>query len=291
MSEQRTPSLPAGAVAILATVAGGAIANNYTLQPSLGEIARDLGAPQQTISLAVSGLMFGYLAGLALLVPLMDHVSARRLMPLQLVALAGVLVAASFATSSWTLFACLLLVGAMATVAAQMSAIVGKLASSAQRGRQMGMISAGISAGILLSRLVGGLLSAWLGWRMMLACFAAFSCLAAVAAWATLPAGRPQAGAKFVSAFGSIPRLLAHYPELRRAALAGMLWFAAFSALWVGLAIELSRPPLSLSPRRSGSTVRLGSSACSSPPLPGAWRIELAPERSRSPLLPRRQSL
>ncbi len=116
-------------------MAGGAIANNYAIQPSLGAIANDLDVTQQTLSFAVSGLMLGYLAGLALLVPLTDHVRPRRFVSLQLVTMAGALVAASFTTSPWHLLISLVVVGAMATVAAQMSAIVGKLASPVQRGR------------------------------------------------------------------------------------------------------------------------------------------------------------
>lgn len=252
MSAQRTAPLSTGAAGLLAIVAGGAIANNYAIQPSLAEVAGDLGMQQGAISLAVSGLMLGYLAGLALLVPLVDHVNPRRLVPLQLLALALALAAASRSFSAWSLLAAFVLVGAMATVAAQTSAIVGKLALPADRGRQMGTISAGISAGILLSRFVGGLLSERFGWRMMLLCFAAFICLAAAAAWATLPDRHTKTKTEYLSALRSAPELLARVPDMRWATAAGMLWFAAFSAVWVGLAVELAQPPWSLSAQAIG---------------------------------------
>jgi predicted MFS family arabinose efflux permease len=45
-----------------------------------------------------------------------------------------------------------------------------------------------------------------------------------------------------------MPRLLLTHPELRRAALAGAMWFFAFSLVWTGLALALALPPLNLSP-------------------------------------------
>lgn len=279
MSDRHRSALPTSTVGLLAIVAGGAIANNYAIQPSIGAIARDLHATQETISFTISGLMFGYLSGLALFVPLTDRINPRRLVPLQLFVLAGALVAASFATSAWLLFACLVLVGMMATVAAQMSAIVGKLASPADRGRQMGLISAGISAGILLSRFVGGSLTTWLGWRGMLLCFAMLSSLAAIAAWATLPSVRPQAAKKNLVALHSVRELLAEFPDLRSAGAAGMLWFAAFSAIWVGLAIELAQSPWLLSAEAIGFYSLAGALGLVVTPIAGSMTDRFGPRR------------
>ncbi|MBY6239617.1 MFS transporter [Methylosinus sp. Sm6] len=245
--EPRETPPSAGVVVLLAITAGGAIANNYAIQPSLSAIAQDIGATPSAISRTVSGVMLGYLAGLALLVPLADHVNPRRLIPIQLLALAAALIAASAAPSAGILLISLVLVGAMTTVAAQTSAIVGNLAAPAHRGKQMGLISAGVSAGILLSRFVGGLLSTWIGWRAMLLCFAGACCIAALATALRLPDRRPQATEGYFFTLRSAPRLLVLFPQLRLSAAAGMLWFFAFSAIWVGLAISLALPPWSLS--------------------------------------------
>ncbi|WP_316215111.1 MFS transporter [Bradyrhizobium sp. SZCCHNR2035] len=246
LADPRETPLSAGLIVLLAVTAGGAIANNYAIQPSLDAIAQDIGTTPSAISMTVSGVMLGYLAGLALLVPLADHVNPRRLIPGQLLALAAALIAASMAPSVGLLLVCFILVGAMTTVAAQTSAIVGKLAAPAHRGRQMGLISAGISAGILLSRFVGGLLSTWVGWRAMLLCFAGACCVAALATALRLPASRPQPTKGYFFTLRSVPALLILFPQLRLSAAAGMLWFFAFSTIWVGLAISLAQPPWSL---------------------------------------------
>ncbi|MGC8169922.1 MFS transporter, partial [Salmonella enterica] len=85
--------------------------------------------------------------------------------PGQFLALALSLALAAWAASPDALIGCFVLIGATTTVAAQSSAIVGKLADASRRALSMAAISAGISAGILLSRFIGGLLVQWLGWR------------------------------------------------------------------------------------------------------------------------------
>lgn len=269
--DPRERPLPAGVVVLLAITAGGAIANNYAIQPSLAAIAQDLGTTPSAISLTVSAIMFGYLAGLALLVPLADRVDPRWLISGQLVALAAALTAASAAPNAGLLLICLLLVGATTTVAAQTSAIVGKLAAPAHRGRQMGLISAGISAGILLSRFVGGLLSTWGGWRTMLLCFAGACCVAALATALRLPDRRLQATKGYFLTLRSVPGLLVHFPQLRLSATAGMLWFFAFSSIWVGLAISLAEPPWSLSADAIGLYSLAGLLGLFITPMAGHW--------------------
>lgn len=269
--DPRERPLSAGVVVLLAIIAGGAIANNYAIQPSLSAIAQDFGTTPSAISLTVSAIMFGYLAGLALLVPLADRVDPRGLISGQLVALATALTAASAAPNAGLLLICLLVVGATTTVAAQTSAIVGKLAAPAHRGRQMGLISAGISAGILLSRFVGGLLSTWGGWRAMLLCFAGASCVAALVTALRLPDSRPQAMRGYFLTLRSVPGLLVLFPQLRLSAAAGMLWFFAFSTIWVGLAISLAQPPWSLSADAIGLYSLAGLLGLFVTPMAGRW--------------------
>lgn len=264
-------ALSSGVVALLAITAGGAIANNYAIQPSLGAIAQDLGTEPSTISLTASGIMVGYLLGLALLVPLADRISPRWLIPGQLAALAASLAAASAAPSTGVLLVCLVFVGATTTVAAQTSAIVGKLAAPAHRGRQMGLISAGISAGILLSRFVGGLLTTWGGWRAMLLCFAGACCAAALATVLMLPDRRPLSAKGYFLTLRSVPGLLVVFPQLRASAMAGMLWFFAFSTIWVGLAISLAEPPWSLGAGAIGLYSLAGLLGLLITPMAGRW--------------------
>jgi predicted MFS family arabinose efflux permease len=235
--------LSSGAVAVLAVAAGGAIANDYAMQPALSVIAGDFGVPVALIAAVGSAAMIGYLLGLVALVPLVDRLSPRALIPGQICSLALALALAAWAPSPDVLIGSFVLVGATTTVAAQCSAVVGKYADAKKRAYSMGAISAGISAGILLSRFIGGILTQWYGWREALLAFAAFAVVSAMCVIPLLPAVRPPKHSGYFSTLRTIPRLIRESQELRLRTCAGMLWFFAFNLVWVGLAVRLAAPP------------------------------------------------
>ncbi|MBN3792952.1 MFS transporter [Burkholderia sp. Ac-20353] len=245
--------LSSAATATLALAAGVAIANGYALQPSLSVIASDFGVSVSRMAALASMTMLGYLVGLALLVPLVDRFSPRTLIPAQMGALALLLACVSQSPGPLALDVGFFLVGAATTVAAQCSAVVGKYADPHRRGGAMGAVSAGISAGILLSRFVGGVLSQWCGWRGALLVLAGFVALAAIGGGSLLPGGRPERGFRHAITIGAVPQLLRDSVQLRRRTCAGMLWFFAFNLVWVGLAIRLAEPPYSLSAAAIGA--------------------------------------
>lgn len=244
--------LSGAAVWVLAVAAGGAIANDYAIQPALAQTAHDFGAPLALISVVASAAMLGYLVGLALLVPLADRVSPRVLIPAQLLALSGSLTLAAAAPSPFVLIGSFVAIGAMTTVAAQASAVVGKHSEPARRGTRMGAVSAGISAGILLSRFAGGLLTEWCGWRGALLLFAAFVAASALVAMPLLPGGENAPHGTYLALLRSLSELMRVHPQLRRATASGMLWFLAFNLVWVGLALRLTGPPYQLGPAAIG---------------------------------------
>jgi predicted MFS family arabinose efflux permease len=238
--------LSRAATGVLALAAGVAIANGYALQPSLSAIASEFGVAASRMAALASVTMLGYLVGLALLVPLVDRFSARVLIPAQMGALALLLACASWSPGPLVLDAGFFLVGAATTVAAQCSAVAGKHADPQRRGVAMGAVSAGISAGLLLSRFVGGVLSQWCGWRGALLALAGCVALAAIGAAVLLPGGRSEGQPGRANTIGAIPRLLRDSAPLRRRTCAGMLWFFAFNLVWVGLALRLAEPPYNL---------------------------------------------
>ncbi|MCZ0991304.1 MFS transporter [Streptomyces diastatochromogenes] len=108
-----------------------------------------------------------------------------------------------------------------------------------------------MSAGILLSRLAGGALSDILGWRQMPRLRrprpARRDRRPGVPASATTPSDR-----SYRTTLASLPPLLRHHPQLRRAVVTGGLWYFAFNLIWVALALTLAQPPYSLGPTAIG---------------------------------------
>lgn len=240
--------LAAGTTLFLALAAAVATSTSYTVQPELGVIAADLGASLASTSAAAGLPIVGYLLGLALLVPLVDRVRPHMLISAQLAALAGALGLAAVATSVFVFGAGLLLSGICASTGAQMSTLAAKHSPADRQGRALGVVTAGISAGILLGRMLGGGLTDLVGWRAMLLLVAAACLACAGVGRAVLPRGVIRAPGSWLSGLLSTPGLLRARPDLLGAAVAGGLWFFAFSLIWVGVSLALSLPPHGLSP-------------------------------------------
>ena len=244
--------LPRGATLLLAVIAGTAIANNYAVQPALGVVAADLRVSPAVIGLVPTAALVGCTIGFALLLPLTDHLSPGRLVGTQLTALAAALTVAAVAPNAVVLLAAYVLIGAAASVAAQAGNIAGRHATPGRRGAGVAVVAAGMSAGILLSRLVGGALTDLLGWRRMLLVFAGLALLGALAAALVLPRRRPHSDRGYRATLASLPPLLRDVAPLRQAVAAGGLWYFAFTLVWVALALALARPPHGLSPTAIG---------------------------------------
>ncbi|MFF2520743.1 MFS transporter [Streptomyces liangshanensis] len=231
---------------LLAAIAGTAIANNYAIQPALTAVAADLSIPLSVIGLVPTAALAGCMTGFALLLPLTDHLAPHRLVTAQLTALAAALTLAAAARGPVPLLAAYLLIGAAASVAAQAGNIAGRHAPPGRRGTGVATVAAGMSAGILLSRLVGGTLTDILGWRRMLLVFAVLALLGAIAAHALLPRKQPTPEHSYRTTLAALPPLLRHHPQLRQAVATGSLWYFAFNLIWVALALALAQPPYSL---------------------------------------------
>ncbi|MFF7468253.1 MFS transporter [Streptomyces sp. NPDC008092] len=244
--------LSRGGTFLLAGLAGTAIANNYAVQPALTAVAADLDVPLPVIGLVPTAALAGCMTGFALLLPLTDHLAPNRLVAAQLTALAAALVLAATAHDAYVLLAAYLLVGAAASVAAQAGNIAGRHARPGRGGTGVALVAAGMSAGILLSRLAGGALTDALGWRRMLLVFAALALLGALAAATLLPRRRPHADRGYRATLAALPRLLLHQPGLRRAVATGALWYFAFNLVWIALTLALAQPPHSLGPTAIG---------------------------------------
>ncbi|MEU8542009.1 MFS transporter [Streptomyces sp. NPDC048717] len=244
--------LPRGVTLLLAVIAGTAIANNYALQPALTAVAADLGVPLSVIGLVPTAALAGSMTGFALLLPLTDRLAPHRLVATQLTALAAGLVLAATARGPLPLLLAYLAIGAAASVAAQAGNIAGRHAPPGRRGTGVATVAAGMSAGILLSRLVGGALTDAFGWRRMLLVFAGLVLLGALAVAVVLPRERPPGRRGYGATLAALPPLLRDHPGLRVAVLTGGLWYFAFNIVWVTLALALAQPPYSLEPTAIG---------------------------------------
>ncbi|WP_067474529.1 MFS transporter [Actinomadura hibisca] len=244
---------PAGPVVwFLSLAAALGTATIYPLQPAIADVADSLDASLAAVGTALACGPLGYLVGLGLLVPLVDRFPPRRVLSAQVGVLAVALLLSAVVGDVWALGATIGVIGACSTVGAGVSSVVGRLALPHRRAATLGIVTAGISAGILAGRIVGGWLAETIGWRGTLMVFAGVCAAVAVGLPLVVPSTRPGAERGYLATLRSIPGLFVRHSALRSAATRGALWFFAFCALWSGLAVALSEPPYSYSAERIG---------------------------------------
>ncbi len=222
---------------------GAAAANLYYAQPLLDRIAQAFHVSDSTAGLLVSASQLGYVAGLALLVPLGDLLERRRLICVLLV-LAAVLAAVCAAAPTFSVLgAALIVLGATAVVAQIVVPLGSSLAGPQERGRVVGTIMSGLLIGILCARTLSGIVAGATSWRVSFWLAAAIMVALAAVVWRALPDAPPTERVPYVRALGSVLSLIRAEPVLRERMLIGSLGFAGFSVLWTPIAFLLSGAP------------------------------------------------
>src|SRR6202046_3027092 len=160
-------SLSFGMTLVMAIACGLAAANIYYNQPILGIMESAFPAQATVIGLVPTATQLGFAVGLLLLVPLGDRFDRRRLILIQLAALALSLAATAVAPDAWSLVVSSVLVGATSSVAQQIVPFAAELAEPNRRGTTIGIVMSGPPAGILLGRVLAGAVGDHYGWRAM----------------------------------------------------------------------------------------------------------------------------
>lgn len=251
----------------------------YPLQPAIAEVAHSVGASIAVAGVALAGGPVGYLAGLALLVPLADRFPPSRLLAIQFGVLAIASAVCAAVGTVWQLGVVIGVIGACSAVGAGLSSVAARLAPPQRRATILGIVTAGISAGILAGRMVGGWLADEIGWRAMQLTVAAACACVALGCLVFVPGTRGMADRGYLATLRSLPGLVARTAVLRSASIRGALWFFAFCAVWSGLAVALAGPPFVYSAERIGLYALAGLSGIAATRVAGAWTDRVGPRR------------
>ncbi len=243
-------ALPRSLVWLFATASGLSVANVYYAQPLLDALARDFGIRHAAVGSVVTATQTGCALALLLLVPLGDRMDRRRLMAVQLLALAAVLAAVGMAQSAPVLLAGMLGVGLLGTAMTQgLIAYVASAAAPHEQGRVVGAAQGGVFIGLLLARVFAGGVSDLAGWRGVYFSAAVLMLAIALPLWRWLPVLPPAPGRTM-----SYPRLIVSMLTLLRQekvlqvrGVLALLMFATFNIFWSALVLPLSAPPYDFS--------------------------------------------
>ncbi len=277
-----TPTPPQGLsdalVLLLATGAGLAAAAIYYSQPMLGVLGAETGASARAVGFVPTLTQLGYALGILFLAPLGDRYDRRRIILAKAAVLCAALLVAAGSPSIVWLLAASLVVGLSATMAQDIVPAAATLAPEASRGKVVGTVMTGLLLGILLSRVVSGLVAEHFGWRAMFVGAAASIALIGAAAWRGLPRFRPTTQMGYGALLASLGQLWQRHPALRRAALAQGLLSVGFSAFWSTLAVMLHGEPFHLGSAAAGAFGLAGAAGALAAPLAGKLADRRGPE-------------
>ncbi|QCO17005.1 MFS transporter (plasmid) [Azospirillum brasilense] len=254
-SPQHRPDggLSRGTMLIFAAAAGLSVANIYFAQPLLDSMARDFGISPAAIGLVVTVTQLGYGLGLIVIVPLGDIMDRRRLVLGQGVLSVVALAAVAAARTEAILFAAMAAVGLLAVVVQVLVSFAATLATPANRGKAVGMVTSGVVIGVLGARFVAGVLADLGGWRAVYLASAAFTLAMVGLLWRVMPrTGSPDSTDSYVATLRSIPVLFLTDRVLLVRGILALLIFAAFSAFWTALVLPLSAEPFGFSHTQIG---------------------------------------
>ena len=276
--QARPPCLDRRGVLLLAAVCGVAVGNVYFPQAVSPSIAAGLHLRPAAAAGIVTATQSGYALGLFALVPLGDRVRHRRLVVSLLVITGFGLLAAAAAPAPGVLLAAGMLVGMSTVVAPVIGPMAAGLVAARRRGAVSGTLLSGSLGGMLLSRALGGPLSQWLGWRAGYLAMAVLTLACATLASRALPTTEPTTSRPYPALLAQSIAALAGEPELRRSSFYQATVFAAFSAVWTGLALLLTGPVYRLGTSAVGLLALVNAGTMVSTPAAGRWADRRGPD-------------
>lgn len=271
-------SFPGWLILLLSGGAGLSVATIYYSQPMLGALGADIHASTREIGLVPTLTQLGYALGIFFLLPLADRYDRRRIILMKAAVLCASLLVAGASPSVGLLLAASLLIGLSATIAQDFVAAAATLAPENSRGKVVGTVMTGLLLGILLSRVVSGLVAEQAGWRTMFVTAAASIALLAVAAWRGLPRFKVTTHLAYRALLASLGKLWTSHAGLRRAALAQGLLSVGFSAFWSTLAVMLHGEPFHLGAAAAGAFGLAGAAGALAAPIAGRVADKRGPE-------------
>jgi predicted MFS family arabinose efflux permease len=227
-------------VPLIALCCGVTVANIYLAHPILSLLAAAFGVADADTAFIVTVAQISYACGLLLLVPLGDVLRRRRLLA---VLIAGTGVGLAFATVAGglgMLAAATVLIGALTVAPHVLIPYAVSIVPPERQGRALAAINAGMTGGIVLSRVFGGAIGDWFGWQAVYLCALVLTTAVGGLTVLLLPAEPKREGMRYHRLIASTLRLVVDEPRVRWAVAVQVPVFATFNVVWVMLVFLLT---------------------------------------------------
>lgn len=245
---------------LLATASGMSVANVYYAQPLLDAFAADFTIARAAVGGIVTATQIGCALALLFVVPLGDLVNRRKLMFAQLAALVLALALVAGTASMTALLAGMIAIGLLGTAMTQgLIAYAAHMAHDSERGHVVGTVQGGVVTGLLLARVLSGLVADLAGWRAVYLVSAVIMIVLATALWRTLPTTpATQTRMRYPALLGSMGSLLLQHRALQVRGMLGFFLFAALSIFWSAIVLPLHAAPYNYSHTTIGALGLIG---------------------------------
>lgn len=257
---QRLPQLNRRLILLMAIASGVSVANIYYIQPLLEQIAGAYHITQAGAGLLATLTQVGYALGLFLILPLADLMERKKLVLTMLILTALSLLTMYLSPDFIVTAVACLAIGTTSVIPQLMVPLCAKLSSNSDRGKNIGHIMSGLLIGVLLSRVISGMIGRYLGWRAiyLLAVFFMGALFLLLKRMLPVCEAGMHTNLNYIASLKSVFTLPGKFPVLREAAINAALIMAAFSALWTTLTFQLQGSPFHFSTNLIGMFGLLG---------------------------------
>lgn len=228
-------------VRIMAAAAGIVGANVHYSQPLVPLIAASLGAAPVLLGAVPAVTQVGFALSILFVLPLADVLDRRRLILGTILVAAFALFATSLATTVIWIVVAAFFVGAGSVTPQALSPFAASIAPASRAGQASGLVLSGILLGVLLSKVVAGIVAETASWRWLflgagVAMLVVFAVLAR-----TLPASPvPSQSMTFRQLVLSPFSLLKRHTALRVHGTLGAAFSFMFMLFWGSYALHLN---------------------------------------------------
>jgi predicted MFS family arabinose efflux permease len=221
------------------------VANLYYNHPILNILAKDFNVSDETSSHIPTLMQAGYATGLLFLCPLGD-VFRRRYFVLGMIFFTSSMWIGLCVTQNFSVFQAISFITAITTVTPQMMLpLVGDLAPPHKRAMALSIVTSGNLLGILLARILSGIVTQYTSWRNIYWLALGLQYLIFGLLWLFMPdypSTNPN-GINYFKMLWSVLTLCKKYPVLVQAGLISYCNSACFMCFWTTLTFLLAGAP------------------------------------------------
>jgi predicted MFS family arabinose efflux permease len=247
LADSDQPNLSMFSLVVMTICAGLIACNQYFLQPLLPLIGKYFGVDDMKSGFLTTSTQVGYALGMLFLIPVTDFVDVRRFICVILIFTIICLVAIFVSPLYYVTLGVCFVLGLTSVTSQLLVPVAGRLSRPERRGKSVGAVATGTVIGILVSRVMSGLLAGvglrndfWTkeqsgksGWKTVFWVAAAIVIILTVNLRCSLPRLPPTSDVSYGRALVSLFRSFCGNGTLHAC---GMCGFAAFNIFWTCLA-------------------------------------------------------